>query len=220
MPQHTQDLGITGKWNATSVPKQHRGAWARRNRDTGNTLDQLLQFLPVGTSPMPPWEQALWTGPRSQRTLLATGTIAHPRSLDHWGELASKEGFDPGNQVIALYLSLVSQKPVHMRVCGQQKQQSFSDRVPPGLHPQRGGKAETQTSGHLLLQRRVGLQGGLWTLDSGESSIMYPRSLRDQSVQESTWTAEATELLRKGPFWLSSSGKRWISVPDLHGPSL
>jgi hypothetical protein len=43
MPQalyHTQDLGITGEWNTTSVPKQSRGAWASRNRDTGNLLYQ------------------------------------------------------------------------------------------------------------------------------------------------------------------------------------
>ena len=39
------------------------------------------------------------------------------------------------------------------RACRQQKQQSFLDRILSGLHPQPGGRAETQTSGHLPHQR-------------------------------------------------------------------
>ena len=38
---------------------------------------------------------------------------------------------------------------------------SFLDRVPLGLHPQPGVRAETKTPGHLCYQRRVDLQGGL-----------------------------------------------------------
>jgi hypothetical protein len=43
----------------------------------------------------------------------------------------------------------------------RQKKQSFFNRVPSGLHLQPRGRAETQTSGHLPHQRRVGLQGRL-----------------------------------------------------------
>jgi hypothetical protein len=45
---------------------------------------------------------------------------------------------------------------------------------------QPGGRAETQTSEHLPHQRIISLQGGL-SPDSGESTILYPRSLGDQS---------------------------------------
>jgi hypothetical protein len=38
--------------------------------------------------------------------------------------------------------------------------------------------------------------------------ILYPRSLRDQSAQESMLAAEATELLGQGPFGPSSSARR------------
>jgi hypothetical protein len=48
-----------------------------------------------------------------------------------------------------------------LRAHGLQLQQSFLDRVPLGLHPQPGDRAETQTPGHLTCQRRVSLQGGL-----------------------------------------------------------
>jgi hypothetical protein len=58
----------------------------------------------------------------------------------------------------------------HLRACGRQKQQSFLDRVPSGLHPQPGGRAETQTPGLLPCQRRVGLQGRLWPQESGGGS--------------------------------------------------
>jgi hypothetical protein len=47
------------------------------------------------------------------------------------------------------------------RVCRLQKQQSFFDKVPSGLRPQPGGRADPQTSMRLPSQRRVGLQGRL-----------------------------------------------------------
>jgi hypothetical protein len=101
-----------------------------------------------------------------------------------------------------------------------QKQQSFLDRVPSGLHLQPGGRAETQTSVHVTRQRKVGLQGGLWSQDSGEIAILYPWSLRDQSMQESKQAAKARELLGQGPFGPSSSARRQSWAPVLYAPSL
>jgi hypothetical protein len=63
-------------------------------------------------------------------------------------------------------------------------------------------------SGHLPCWRRAGLQEGLWLRDSGENTILYPRSLEDQSIQESVWAAEAMELFEQGPFRPSSSARR------------
>ena len=68
--------------------------------------------------------------------------------------------------------------------------------------------------------RRVGLQRGLWPWDSGESTILYPRSLREQAAKESTWAAETTELLGQDPFRPSSSARRQSWAPDLCAPSL
>jgi hypothetical protein len=45
-----------------------------------------------------------------------------------------------------------------------QKQHSFLDRVPSGLHLQPRGRAEIQTSVHLLCKRRACLQRVLWPL--------------------------------------------------------
>ena len=56
------------------------------------------------------------------------------------------------------------------RAHGRQKQEHFLDRVLLGHLPQPGGRAETQTPGHLYCQRRVSLQGGLWPQDSGSRS--------------------------------------------------
>jgi hypothetical protein len=66
-----------------------------------------------------------------QTTLYPSGSLAHPGPRDH------------------------------LRAPELQKQQSFLDRVFSGLHPQPGGRAETQTPRHLPCQSRVGLQGGL-----------------------------------------------------------
>jgi hypothetical protein len=50
--------------------------------------------------------------------------------------------------------------------------------------------------------------GRAMTLSSSEITILYPGSLRDQSMQESEWTTEATELLQQGPFRPSSLFRR------------
>jgi hypothetical protein len=93
----------------------------------------------------------------------------------------------------------LSETSLCRRVHGLQKPQSFLDRIPSGLHLQPGGGAETQNPGHLPCQRRVSLQGGHWPQDSGESAIFYPRSLRDQSTQESMQATEGKELLSSRP---------------------
>ena len=49
---------------------------------------------------------------------------------------------------------------------------------------------------------------------------MYPRSIRDQSAQESTQASEAKEILGQGHFRPSSSARRWIRASDLCVPSL
>ena len=50
--------------------------------------------------------------------------------------------------------------------------------------------------------------------------ILYPRSLRDQTAQESVWVAEARWLLGQGPFRPSSSARKQSWAPDLCAPSL
>jgi hypothetical protein len=150
--KHPSTLRITGEWNATSVPKQPRGAWASRNRDTGNQSYQQLGFIPVGTIPSPPWAWKRLTVP------------GFPEDSPH------------------------CRRPSTPRI--------------------------------LRLLRRVSLQRRLWPWDSGESTILYPRSLIDQSTQESPWASEATELIGQGPFRPSSPAKRWIWDPDLCAPSL
>ena len=74
------------------------------------------------------------------------------------------------------YILGLSETSLLRRAHEPQKQQSLLDRVPSGLHPQPGDRAETQTSGHLPLpeeslpaesavttgtQERVGLPGVL-----------------------------------------------------------
>ena len=72
------------------------------------------------------------------------------------------EGSDPRTQVCSLSCILgLSETSLHRRVHGPQNQQSFLDKVASGLHPQPGGRAETQISVHLPHQRRVSLQGVL-----------------------------------------------------------
>ena len=46
-----KDVGITGEWNATSAPKNHRGSCASRNRDKGTLPDQRLGSIQVRASP-------------------------------------------------------------------------------------------------------------------------------------------------------------------------
>ena len=49
-PKHTHDLGITGEWNTTSVPKNPRGSCASRNRDKGTPPNQRLGSIQVGVT--------------------------------------------------------------------------------------------------------------------------------------------------------------------------
>jgi hypothetical protein len=60
----------------------------------------------------------------------------------------------------------LSETSPHRILFGPQKQQSFFCRIMSGLHLWPGGRAETQTSGHLPCQRRVSFQGGNWSWDS------------------------------------------------------
>jgi hypothetical protein len=53
VPLHTQDIGITGEWNATSVPKQPGVACVSKDRDKGNPTDQWLGLFLVSISPRP-----------------------------------------------------------------------------------------------------------------------------------------------------------------------
>ena len=50
---------------------------------------------------------------------------------------------------------------LHRREHRLQKQQSFLDMGPSGLHSRPGGGVETQTSTYLPHKKRVGFQGGL-----------------------------------------------------------
>ena len=90
---------------------------------------------------------------------------------------------------------------------GRQKLHRFGNRVPLGLHLWPEGRADTQTS-ELFLPEERWPPGRILSVGPGENAILYPGSLRDQSVQESAWTAEATELLGQGPFGPSSSARR------------
>lgn len=93
---------------------------------------------PFSSGPaQPPWHEPGQGCLWPQRTLHTTGPLAHPGPRDH------------------------------LRACGGQKKQGFLDRVPLGLHPQPGGRAEPQTPGHIPCQRKVGLQGGseIWSSD-------------------------------------------------------
>jgi hypothetical protein len=75
------------------------------------------------------------------------------------GELASREGSDPGTQARSpSSFPGLSQTSLLRRTRGPQKQQKFLDRVPLGLHPQPGGRADPQTSVHLHCKRRACLQ--------------------------------------------------------------
>jgi hypothetical protein len=100
-----------------------------------------------------------------------------------------------------------------------QKQQSFLDRVPLGLHPQPGGRADPQTSVYLPHQRRAYLQGVIRPQDSSEIAIFSPGSLWGWSTQELTQVTETTELLGQGPFGHSSSARRQSWSSKICAPS-
>jgi hypothetical protein len=59
----------------------------------------------------------------------------------------------------------------------------------------------------------------LWPQDSGESTILYPGSLRYQTAQKSTRASEAAELLGEGTFGPSSSAMRQSWELDFWAPS-
>jgi hypothetical protein len=84
-PYHTQDLRITGEWNATSVPKNFRGSCASRNRDKGIPPDQRLEFFTVGASPVPSSVQTWQRVPRSSEDSPCCWLPSTPRTLGSLG---------------------------------------------------------------------------------------------------------------------------------------
>ena len=60
------------------------------------------------------------------------------------------------------------------------------------LHLQPGSRAETQTFMHFAPTEERLPPGRALSAGPGESTILYPRSQRDQSAQESMQAAEAT----------------------------
>ena len=74
-----------------------------------------------------------------------------------------------------LFLGLSETSP-HWRAHGWQKQQSFLDRVPSGLHLQPRGRTELQTSVYLPCQRRACQQRVLW-----------PQGLRRELDSQECW---------------------------------
>jgi hypothetical protein len=121
-------------------------------------------------------------------TLHASGVIAQPRSYDHWGESASREGSDPGTQVRApTCITSLSETSLRRRAHGLQTQQSFLDRVISGLHLQPGGGSELQISVYLPCQRRACLEKVLWPLglrrelDSQECWLRLTESQEEQA---------------------------------------
>ena len=102
-------------------------------------------------------KRASWT--RSLRAfILSQEAELRPRLLYTFparGESTFREGSHPGNQVRApSCIPGLSETRLHRRAHGLQKQQSFLDRVPSGLHLQPGGESEHQTSMHLPCKRR------------------------------------------------------------------
>jgi hypothetical protein len=146
-----------------------------KTRNTLNTLYTKLKFLKKNIN-------------IKETILRKRGVKEWNRGIDEWimsfmnewklEKPAFREGSNPGTQVrVSSCILALSETSLLRRACEPQKQESFLDRVLLGLHPQPAGKAGTQTSGHLHCQKRICLQGGLWSQDSGESTILYPRSL-------------------------------------------
>jgi hypothetical protein len=75
-----------------------------------------------------------------------------------------------------------------------------------GKKPNTIGDKITEILNYLIYNKMM--EGGLRPQDSGEIAILYPGSLRDQSMQDSAQAPEATELLGQGPFRTSSSDRR------------
>jgi hypothetical protein len=72
------------------------------------------------------------------------------------GELDYRECSDPKTQVRSpFFIWVPSEAGPLRRTCRPQKQQSFLDRVPLGLHLQPGGGADPQSCVHLSCQRKM-----------------------------------------------------------------
>ena len=123
-------------------------------------------------------------------------------------KLASRKGFDPGTQASSLSsLPGLSETSLSRRAGGPQKQQSFLIRVPLGLHPQHRRQSWSLNRCTPSLLKESWPPGR--TLSLGLRWDRNPRSIRDQPMQDSSWTTEATELLEQGPFRSSSSAWTW-----------
>jgi hypothetical protein len=116
-------------------------------------------------------------------------------------KLASRESSDPGTRWEHHLVSWVSQRQVltgeHM---GHRSNRASFYRVLSSLHPLPGGRAETQTSAHLLCQKSVSLQGGLWPWNSVRKQSWDPDlcapSLQEEILPvESVLTTETQERI-------------------------
>jgi hypothetical protein len=129
-------------------PQDHR--WVEHNISFKESWRILCQQKQAWRNPSWP-ESRIHSDQNQPRHLLSEPSLlclGHQRTLHSAGPLAQ-----PG-------------PPDHLRALGLYKQQRFLIRVPLGLHPQPGGRAETQTLGHLPCHRRVRIQRGLRPQDS------------------------------------------------------
>jgi hypothetical protein len=76
------------------------------------------------------------------------------------------------------------------------KQQSFLDRAPSGLHPQPGGRAETQTSRHLPHQRTISPPGRALT-----PGLRWDHHLLTQVSQRTVCTREHVDRRNNRASW-------------------
>ena len=127
-----------------------------RNRDKGHLPDQQLGFILVGATPAPSWVQSQLRALRSPED---SSCCRHPSTPGILRSLVSgpQHQFQKTQRVLlAATGSKDKGEPQHTqnigitetslprRAHGQQKEQSFLERVPSGLHPQPGDRAETQ----------------------------------------------------------------------------
>jgi hypothetical protein len=124
-------------------------ACGSRNRDTGKQSHQHLGYVPVAPA-LRHLGQTQQIVPRFPEDSAHHRCQSTPRILGSLRRVGLQRGSDPGSQVRASScIPGLSESSPSRGTCWPQKQQSFLDRVPLGLHPQPGGRAETQTSGHL-----------------------------------------------------------------------
>jgi hypothetical protein len=115
------------------------------------------------------------------------------------GESASRESSDSRNQVrVPSCFPGLSETSPQKRAPGPQNQKSFFNRVSSGRLLLPGGRAETQTSGCLPLQRRVGLQRGLWPWTQMRASSYIP------DLSETIGTGEQTGCRSNKASWTRS----------------